>query len=75
MPEIELSFIARQLERVLEGQAQLRDDIFVVMARVDRMDATLQGMVTELRAMHGRGDRLTRRIERLEARLDAPELA
>ena len=41
----------------------------VVMARLDRIDATVQSLVVEVRAMHSRHERLARRVERLEERV------
>ena len=40
----------------------------VVMARLDRIDATAQSVVVEVRAMHSRHERLARRVDRLEER-------
>jgi hypothetical protein len=79
MPEINLAFLARQLERLVEGQARLQDDMTVVMARlerversaesaVERLEVTSKGVLVELRAMHGRHDRQARRLDRLEDR-------
>jgi predicted nucleic acid-binding Zn-ribbon protein len=64
MPDINLPF-ARQMERLIERQARLQDDMTVVMARlerversaeaaVERLEVTSKGVLTELRAMHGR---------------------
>ena len=76
--------LARQLERLVNDVAGLKDDMTVVMARldridastraaVDRMDITTRGVLDELRAMHRRHDRLGKRVERLEdASSDAP---
>jgi chromosome segregation ATPase len=80
MPDINLAFLARQLERLIEGQARLQDDMTVVMARlerversaetaVERLEVTSKGILIELRAMHGRHDRQTRRLDRLEERV------
>jgi hypothetical protein len=66
MAEIDLAFIARQLERLVNDMAGLTDDMVVVMARLDRLDATTHSLVTEVRAMHSRHDRVARRVERLE---------
>jgi hypothetical protein len=66
MPEVDLAFIARQLERLVNDIAGLKDDMVVVIARLDRLDATTHSLVTEVRAMHGRHDRVLRRVERLE---------
>jgi hypothetical protein len=40
----------------------------VVLARLDRIDATTHSLVTEVRAMHSRHDRLGRRLDRVEER-------
>jgi hypothetical protein len=73
MAEIDLAFIARQLERLVNDMAGLKDDMVVVMARLDRLDATTHSLVTEVRAMHSRHERVARRVERLEeANHDAP---
>jgi hypothetical protein len=40
---------------------------------LDRLDATTHSLVTEVRAMHGRHDRVARQVERPEeANRDAP---
>lgn len=84
MPEVDLAFIARQLERLVNDMAGLKDDMTVVMARldridtstrvaVDRMEITTRGALDEPRAMHSRHDRVAKRVERLEdANSDAP---
>ena len=53
-------------ERVLNEVAALRDDMTVVTARLDRMDATVHGCVTDARALH-------RQISRIAARVTEPE--
>jgi hypothetical protein len=68
MAKVDLEFLARQLERVITDLATLRDDVMVVMARIDRIDATAQSLVVEVRAMHSRHERPSRRVERLEER-------
>jgi hypothetical protein len=49
MAEIDLAFIARQLERLVNDMAGLKDDMVVVMARLDRLDATTHSLVTQVR--------------------------
>jgi len=44
--------LARQLERLLNEQGAMRDDMSVVMARLDRIDATTRSAVDEVRALH-----------------------
>ena len=58
MAEIDLTFLARQLERLINDVAGLKDDMTVVMARLDRLDATTDRLVTAMRAMHSRPDRV-----------------
>ena len=65
MPEVDLAFIARQLERLVNDVAGLKDDMTVVIARLDRLDATTHSLVTEVRAMHSRHERVAKRVERL----------
>jgi hypothetical protein len=68
MAKIDLEFLARQIERVINDVAGLKDDVTVVLARLDRIDATTHSSVTEVRAMHSRHERLVRRVERIEER-------
>jgi hypothetical protein len=73
MAEIDLAFIARQLEPLVNDVAGLEDDMTVVMARLDRLDAATHSLVTEVRGMYSRHDRVAKRVERLEdANRDAP---
>jgi hypothetical protein len=73
MPDVDLAFIARQLDRLVNDVAGLMNDMIVVMARLDRLDATTHSLVTEVRAMHSRPDRVAKRVERLEdVNRDAP---
>ena len=57
-----------QSERVLNEVSALRDDMTVVMARLDRMDATVHGCVTEVRALHRQISRIAARVTELEQR-------
>ncbi len=68
MAKIDLEFLARQIERVINDVAGLKDDVTVVLARLDRIDATTHSLVTEVRAMHSRHERLSRRVDRIEER-------
>jgi hypothetical protein len=38
MPDVNLAFLARQMERLIERQARLQDDMTVVMARLERVE-------------------------------------
>ena len=57
MAKIDLEFLARQIERLINDVAGLKDDVTVVLARLDRVDATTHNLVTEVRAMHSRHER------------------
>ena len=45
---------------------QLRDDVRVMAAIVQRLDGTVQGLINEVRAEHSRFERLDRRVRTLE---------
>lgn len=66
MAKVDPEFLARQLDRVLQDIAALKDDATVVMARLDRIDATAQSLVVEVRAMHSHHERLAKRVDRLQ---------
>ncbi len=78
MAEVSLELLSRQLERLLDGQAQMRDDMTVVLGRIDHvekvigarleiLDESLKLIQTELMALRRRDVRLGHRLERLEA--------
>jgi hypothetical protein len=54
------------LERLRHDVAGLKDDMTIVMARLDRLDATTRSLATKVPAMHSRHDRVAKRVERLE---------
>jgi hypothetical protein len=66
MAKVDFEFLARQMERMINDLAGLKDDVMVLTARVERLDATVQSLVVEVRAMHSRHERLVRRVDRLE---------
>jgi septal ring factor EnvC (AmiA/AmiB activator) len=63
---VTLEFIARQLERVLTEQADMRDQMTVLTAMVMRIEVTVHALEIEVRAMHSRLDRLANRVRTLE---------
>ena len=73
-----MELLSRQLERVLDGQAQMRDDMTVVLGRIDHVekvvgvrleivDEGLKLVQAELTALRRHDERLSHRVERLEA--------
>ena len=73
MEKVDLEFLARQLDRLINEFAGLKDDMAVVIARLDRMEATNNILAAEARAMQNRYERRTKRVDGLEDR-DYPEV-
>lgn len=63
---VTLEFIARQNARLITELGDNRADMAVLLAITQRLDATVSGLLTELRAMHSRHARLERRVQALE---------
>lgn len=55
-----------QTERILDEQSAIRGDMRIVIARVDRLDATVQLAMPELRALHDSFNRMSERVRKLE---------
>lgn len=66
MADINLDFLARQMERVLTEIGSLRDDMSVLTALSLRLDATMTGVQQELRATHKQIQRMNDRVRKLE---------
>lgn len=49
---VPMDFLTRQQERLLEEMGRQRDDTTVLLAFVQRLDGTMQGLVNEVRALH-----------------------
>jgi phage shock protein A len=80
MPEIDPSFIASQLDRVLREQttlhseiADFRADMEVMAAIIRRMDGTMQGLVGEVRSLTAQQDRQRQKLDQLRQRVDKLE--
>jgi len=52
MAEVDLAFLARQIERVIYEVCRLRDETTVHTATITRLDGTVAGLVQEVRAVH-----------------------
>jgi chromosome segregation ATPase len=61
-----------QIERMLNRQNELADDMTVVMARLTRVDTSTRAAVDEVRAMHSLNTRLTQRVTALEQKDQPP---
>jgi hypothetical protein len=59
--EVDLNFLARQIERLIP----LRDDVAVLTAMVMRLDASQGALLQEVRAVHSQVARMNGRITKL----------
>lgn len=66
MAEIDLTFISKQLERVLAEQAGMRDELLVLGARFARLEAAVNVVTLEVRALGNQVGRMNDRIVKLE---------
>jgi septal ring factor EnvC (AmiA/AmiB activator) len=66
MAEIDLTFISKQLERVLAEQAGMRDELLVLAARFARLEAAVNVVTVEVRALGNQVGRMNDRIAKLE---------
>ena len=63
---VDLSFIARQLQRLSTDISSLQDDMRVLTSIVLRQDGTLTALLQETRAMHAQIQRMNDRVRQLE---------
>jgi hypothetical protein len=75
MGEISLEFLAEQVRRLLDGQAQIldgqariHDEFLVFGARVDRVESGITLLTFEVRAIRNELGRFDTRIKALEER-------
>ena len=64
--EIDLNFLARQIERVLSQLGSLRDEQRIQFAILQRLDHTMTSLVDEMRAVHRQIARMNDRVQKLE---------
>jgi hypothetical protein len=62
----DLTLDLQKLDQVIQDSLIFRDDMRVQTAIIMRIDTTMGSVLTELRAMHARHDRLAKRVEQLE---------
>jgi hypothetical protein len=75
MVDATLDFLAQQQTRILAELADARSerandraDMTVLVAIVQRLDASVQGLTNEVRALHGQIGRFAVRLQRIEER-------
>lgn len=65
-PQVDLTLIARQQRQMLTEMATMRDDMGMMMAILQRLDGTVAGLVSEIRATHAQISRMDRRVREME---------
>jgi hypothetical protein len=70
---IDLNFIARKLDRLIDDAARQRDDMAVYSAMVMRIDGTMGALLTELRATHTQIARIASHFDKLNDRISKLE--
>jgi len=66
MTDADVSFLARQTERLMTDVGSLRDDVAVLTAIVLRLDGSMTALLQEMRATHAQIGRMNDRIRKLE---------
>ena len=73
--DVTLDFLAQQQARILSEladgrveRANDRADMAVLLAIVQRLDASVPGLTNEVRALHGQVGRLVAGVQRIEER-------
>jgi hypothetical protein len=66
MTDADVSFLARQTERLMTDVASLRDDVAVLTSIVLRLDGAMTALLQEMRATHAQIGRMNDRIRKLE---------
>jgi len=68
MADVTLDFLAQQQAQIINELANQRADMTVLLAIVQRLDLSVQGLTNEVRALHGQVGRLANRLQRIEER-------
>jgi cob(I)alamin adenosyltransferase len=63
---VDLQWIGRQLLRIQGDIATIKDELLVTNARIDRVEASIQLLLTEMRAVRNLSARLDSRVTALE---------
>lgn len=64
---IDLVFVVRKLDRLINDVAALKDDMNVLTSIVLRQDGSITALLTEIRALHSQMQRMNNRVSKLEA--------
>jgi len=69
MSEVDLNFIARQLERLMTDVASLRDEMRVQGTMLMRLDARIGGLDTTMSTIHAELRAIREQITRMDDRI------
>jgi hypothetical protein len=73
MAEVDLDFLARQMERLITENATFRDELRVQTAIIMRLDAGQSALLAEVRAMHAQISRMNGESRSLKMRSHRPD--
>jgi len=73
MPEPSLELLMQMVQRVLDGQKDLRDDMREVKTRLGRLETDVAQLHLYMAEQSTRLDRVSERLERVERRLEIVE--
>ena len=66
MDDIDLAFLSRQLDRVLDRIGGVEEQIVVLTGITRRLDGAVEGLTIEMRGMYALLNRLAERVRKLE---------
>jgi hypothetical protein len=66
MADVDLNFLARQMDRLISDVANIRDDITVLTAMGTRLEGAVHALTVEVRAGQRQFARLNDRVRKLE---------
>ncbi|HET6609878.1 MAG TPA: hypothetical protein VFG62_24630 [Rhodopila sp.] len=63
---VTLEFLGAQQARIINEMADMRADMGVLLAIVQRLDVTLGGLTGEVRALHGQIGRFRHKLDQMQ---------
>ena len=73
MPEASLDSLMQMVQKALDGQRDIREDVRVINTRLGRLETDVAQLHVYLAEQSTRLDRFSDRLERVERRLDIVE--
>jgi septal ring factor EnvC (AmiA/AmiB activator) len=66
MPEVDLNFLARQNERIIQDLASVRDELRVQGAMIMRLEGSVASLSEQVQVVHNQIGRINDRLRKLE---------